>query len=115
MIHPLAAKPPPKDLLIDADHLRREYYTRTLDFATARNESASPPDSPPVTVNRSSAASAVAGARLGDSYPVVDHGRVALLDGASALPLRRLDRAVPAVDDLGTRLCTAILQEPACE
>jgi phosphoglucomutase len=31
-IHPLAGKPPPKDLLIDADHLRREYYTRKPDF-----------------------------------------------------------------------------------
>jgi phosphoglucomutase len=31
-IHPLAAKPPPKDLLIDADSLRREYYARKPDF-----------------------------------------------------------------------------------
>src|SRR5262245_22855913 len=31
-IHPLAGKPPPKDLLIDADHLRREYYTRKPDL-----------------------------------------------------------------------------------
>jgi phosphoglucomutase len=31
-IHPLAGKPPPKDLLIDADNLRREYYTRKPDF-----------------------------------------------------------------------------------
>jgi phosphoglucomutase len=31
-IHPLAGKPPPKDLLIDADDLRREYYTRKPDF-----------------------------------------------------------------------------------
>jgi phosphoglucomutase len=33
MIHPLAAKPPPKDLLIDADSLQREYYARKPDFA----------------------------------------------------------------------------------
>src|SRR5215468_3623759 len=31
-IHPLAAKPVPKDLLIDADTLRREYHTRKPDF-----------------------------------------------------------------------------------
>jgi len=31
-IHALAGKPPPKDLLIDADNLRREYYTRKPDF-----------------------------------------------------------------------------------
>jgi phosphoglucomutase len=31
-IHLLAGKPPPKDLLIDADHLGREYYTRKPDF-----------------------------------------------------------------------------------
>jgi phosphoglucomutase len=31
-IHPLASKPPPKDLLIDTDNLRREYYTRKPDF-----------------------------------------------------------------------------------
>jgi phosphoglucomutase len=30
-INPLAGKPPPKDLLIDADHLRREYYARKPD------------------------------------------------------------------------------------
>src|SRR6516225_1576365 len=36
-IHPLAGKPPPRDLLIDADHLRREYYTREPDF-TDRTE-----------------------------------------------------------------------------
>jgi phosphoglucomutase len=32
-IHPLAAKPPPKDLLIDSDNLWREYYTRKPDFS----------------------------------------------------------------------------------
>jgi phosphoglucomutase len=31
-IHPLAGKPPPRDLLIDADHLQREYHTRKPDF-----------------------------------------------------------------------------------
>jgi phosphoglucomutase len=31
-IHPLAAKPPPKNVLIDADSLRREYYARKPDF-----------------------------------------------------------------------------------
>ena len=31
-IHPLAAKPVPKDLLIDAHTLRREYHTRKPDF-----------------------------------------------------------------------------------
>ena len=32
-IHPLAAKPAPKDVLVDTDKLRREFYTRTPDFA----------------------------------------------------------------------------------
>src|SRR5215472_14852629 len=32
-IHPLAAKPPSKDLLVDADNLRREYYARKPDFS----------------------------------------------------------------------------------
>jgi phosphoglucomutase len=32
-IHPLAAKPPPKNLLVDVDKLRREYYARKPDFA----------------------------------------------------------------------------------
>ena len=31
-IHPLAAKPPPKDLLVDAGNLRREYYARKPDL-----------------------------------------------------------------------------------
>jgi phosphoglucomutase len=31
-IHPFAAKPPPKDFLIDADSLRREYYARKPDY-----------------------------------------------------------------------------------
>jgi phosphoglucomutase len=31
-IHPLAAKPPPKDLLIDVGNLRRQYYARKPDF-----------------------------------------------------------------------------------
>jgi hypothetical protein len=31
-IHPLAGKPVPKDLLVDTDNLRREYYTRKPDF-----------------------------------------------------------------------------------
>src|SRR5262249_57285296 len=31
-IHPLACKPAPKDLLIDADHLRQEYYSHKPDF-----------------------------------------------------------------------------------
>jgi phosphoglucomutase len=31
-IHPLAAKPPPEDLLVDVDNLRREYYARKPDF-----------------------------------------------------------------------------------
>jgi phosphoglucomutase len=31
-IHPLAAKPPPKDLLVDVGNLRREYYARKPDF-----------------------------------------------------------------------------------
>ena len=31
-IHPLAAKPPPQELLIAADNLRREYYARKPDF-----------------------------------------------------------------------------------
>ena len=31
-IHPLAAKPPSKDLLVDASNLRREYYARKPDF-----------------------------------------------------------------------------------
>jgi phosphoglucomutase len=30
-IHPLAAKPPPKDLLVDVDKLRRDYYARKPD------------------------------------------------------------------------------------
>jgi phosphoglucomutase len=32
-IHPLAAKPAPKDVLVDIDNLRREYYARKPDFA----------------------------------------------------------------------------------
>ena len=32
-IHPLAAKPPPQELLIDVGNLRREYYARKPDFA----------------------------------------------------------------------------------
>jgi phosphoglucomutase len=32
MIHPLAGKPPPTDLLIDADDLQREYYAHKPDF-----------------------------------------------------------------------------------
>ena len=32
-IHPLAAKPAPKDVLVDTDSLRREYYARKPDFA----------------------------------------------------------------------------------
>lgn len=32
-IHPLAAKPAPKDVLVDTDNLRREYYARKPDFA----------------------------------------------------------------------------------
>ena len=31
-IHPLAAKAPPEDLLVDVANLRREYYARKLDF-----------------------------------------------------------------------------------
>jgi phosphoglucomutase len=31
-IHPLAAKPPPEDLLVDVANLRREYYARKPDF-----------------------------------------------------------------------------------
>jgi phosphoglucomutase len=31
-IHPLAAKPPPKDLLVDVGNLRRQYYARKSDF-----------------------------------------------------------------------------------
>ena len=31
-IHPLAGKPVPKDLLVDTDNLRREYYARKPDF-----------------------------------------------------------------------------------
>jgi phosphoglucomutase len=31
-IHPLAAKPPPEDLLVDITNLRREYYARKPDF-----------------------------------------------------------------------------------
>jgi phosphoglucomutase len=34
-VHPLAAKPPPKDLLVDVDKLRREYYARKPDFTDA--------------------------------------------------------------------------------
>ena len=32
-IHPLAGKPVPKDLLVDTDNLRREYYAHKPDFA----------------------------------------------------------------------------------
>ncbi len=32
-IHPLAAKPPPQELLIDVGNLRREYYARKPDFS----------------------------------------------------------------------------------
>jgi len=32
-IHPLAGKPVPKDLLVDTDNLRREYYADKPDFA----------------------------------------------------------------------------------
>jgi phosphoglucomutase len=31
-IHPLAGKPPPKDLLVDIGDLQREYYARKPDF-----------------------------------------------------------------------------------
>ena len=31
-IHPLAGKPPPKDLLIDTDNFDREYYACKPDF-----------------------------------------------------------------------------------
>jgi phosphoglucomutase len=31
-IHPLAAKPPPKDLLVDVGNLRRQYFARKPDF-----------------------------------------------------------------------------------
>jgi phosphoglucomutase len=35
-VHPLAAKPAPKDLLVDVDKLRRDYYAREPDFVDRR-------------------------------------------------------------------------------